>query len=86
MAGALIVKKDEKIKTVWDALDGDITEQAFISKFKDMYPKDWERIKAKYKKEERETKPGKSHPMPNPDQYMKNMYKNALKKYKEQSL
>lgn len=79
---ALIVKKEEKVVTVFAALGEDITESKFIEKFKEMYPKDWERIKAKYNEEERKTKPGKTHPMPHPDVYMKNMYKTATTKRK----
>lgn len=77
---SLIVKKDGKIEAVFDALRDNITEEAFIAKFKEMYPKDWGKVQAKYAEEERKTKPGKTHPMPNPDVYMKNMYKVAVKK------
>ena len=77
---SLIVKKDEKIEAVFDALRDNITEEAFIAKFKEMYLKDWGKVQAKYAEEERKTKPGKTYPMPNPDVYMKNMYKVAVKK------
>lgn len=39
------------------------------------YPDDWEKINKAFVKEERKTKPGKSHPMPNPDKYLENTYK-----------
>ena len=77
---ALIVKKEEKVEAVFVALGEDITESRFVEKFKEMYPKDWEKVKAKYDEEERKTKPGKTHPMPYPDVYIKNMYINAVKK------
>jgi len=75
---ALVVKKEEKVDAVFAALGSEITEKAFIDKFKEMYPKDWGRIQAKFAEEERKTKPGKPHPMPHPDVYMRNMYKNAI--------
>ena len=75
---ALVVKKEEKVDAVFAALGETIDEASFIEKFKEMYPKDWGRIQAKYTEEERKTKPGKTHPMPHPDDYMKNMYKNAI--------
>lgn len=77
---AVVVKKEEKVAAVIEALGDNISESAFIEKFKELYPKDWDRIKAKYNEEERKTKPGKTHPMPHPDVYMKNMYNNAIKK------
>ena len=77
---ALIVKKEEKIKALLEILGDKCTEDSFIEKYKEMYPNDWEKIMAKYRKEERETKPGKTHPMPHPDTYMKNMYKVAMSK------
>lgn len=79
---ALVVKKEEKVAAVFAALGENTTETAFVEKFKEMYPKDWERIKAKYSEEERKTKPGKIHPMPHPDVYMKNMYNTAKAKRK----
>ncbi len=81
---AVIVKKEEKVGKVFEALGGDASEENFIEKFKEMYPEDWERVNAKYNKEERHTKPGKSHPMPHPDIYMKNLYKVAIEKKNKQ--
>lgn len=77
---SVVVKKEEKVAAVFEALGDNISEAAFIDKFKELYPKDWARIKAKYNEEEQKTKPGKTHPMPHPDVYMKNMYNNAIKK------
>ena len=75
---SLIVKREAKIKAVFDILGDEVTEELFIKKFKEMFAGDWLRIKAKYAKEERDTKPGKKHPMPKPDTYMRNMYKVAV--------
>ena len=80
---SLIVKKEEKIEAVFNALRDNSSEEAFITKFKEMYPKDWSKIQAEYAREERKTKPGKTHPMPHPDVYMKNMYKVAIQKRKQ---
>lgn len=82
--GAVVVKKEEKVAKVFEALGDKITEADFIEKFKEMYPKDWQRINQVFEEEERKTKPGKTHPMPRPDIYMKNMYKVAVKKLGEQ--
>lgn len=80
---SLIVKKEEKTAAVFDALKDNSTEEAFIAKFKEMYPKDWNKVQAKYAEEERKTKSGKTHPMPHPDVYMRNMYKVAVNKRKQ---
>lgn len=53
----------------------DITEAEFIEIFKEDYPKDWDRINKVYEDEEKITKPGKSHPMPEPTKYLSNTYK-----------
>ena len=82
--GAVVVKKEEKVAKVFEALGDKISETDFIEKFKEMYPEDWQRINKVFKDEERKTKPGKTHPMPHPDIYMKNMYKVAVKKLGEQ--
>ena len=80
---AVVVKKEEKIEAVFQALGENVSEENFVSKFKEMYPKDWQRVVSNYEKEERKTKPGKSHPMPSPDVYMRNMYKVAVEKRKK---
>ena len=77
---AVVVKKEEKVAAVFAALGDSVSESSFIETFKEMYPKDWDRIKAKFRQEEAHSKPGKSHPMPEPDVYMKNMYKTAMAK------
>lgn len=79
----VVVKKEEKVAKVFEALGDTRSETDFIQKFIEMYPKDWERINKVYQEEERNTKPGKSHPMPHPNVYMRNMYKNAIKKIGE---
>lgn len=76
--GAVIVKKKEKIDSVFKAM-GDIREEKlFIETFKKMYPKDWERIEKRFKEHERLSK-GKKHPMPNPYKYLQNTYRVYIK-------
>ena len=79
---AVVVKKEEKVANVFSEIGLDATEEEFAEKFKELYPDDWKRIKATYAKEEANTKPGKTHPMPKPEVYLKNMYNNAKIKMK----
>lgn len=76
---AVILKKDEKIQSVVEALSADYTQDEFIDRFIEMHPKDWERIQKNYRDHERRTKPGKSHPMPEPKQYLLNVLNVWLK-------
>ena len=69
---AVILKKDEKVKIVIDKLNDDYDFEDFVEKFKELYPKDWQKIELNYKKTKENTKPGKKIPMPNPEQYLKN--------------
>ena len=80
MAHSVVVKKEEKVKHIFDLLGDDLTEENFKEKFKSIYPKDWQRIISTYNKHERKTKTGKKHPMPNPEKYLSNMFKVYYKK------
>ncbi len=71
----VITKKDEKIQATVEALDQGFSQEQFIEKFKELFPKDWFRIEKNYQDHERKTKPGKSHPMPEPNQYLRNALK-----------
>lgn len=73
--GQVVLNKKQKLKAVDEALPKDATLQTIVAKFKEMYPGDWDRIAARYKEHERKTKPGKSHPMPEPETYLLNMVK-----------
>ncbi len=53
--------------------------EQFLAAFQAQYPKDWEKVQREYSKHERKTKPGKSHPMPEPVQYMRNALNVHLK-------
>ena len=79
---SVIIKKDEKIATVVKILQGDYSIVNFIEKFKEIYPKDWAKIEKSYHDHERKTKTGKSHPMPEPTQYLKNVFNVWLKNNK----
>lgn len=79
---AVIAKKEEKISATANELGGCPEPDEFIEKFKELYPKDWARIEKNYRDHERKAKPGKSHPMPEPNQYIKNALSVWLKKQK----
>lgn len=76
---AVITKKNEKISAIASLLDNGYSEDEFVDKFKEQYPKDWDKIVKSYEEHERKTKPGKTHPMPEPKQYLKNALKVWLK-------
>ena len=80
MGAAVIVKKDEKVNAVLDAMADITSVEEFKAKFKTMYPKEWENVKRRYAEHESRDKKGKGHPMPHPEKYLENMYKNAIKK------
>ncbi len=68
----VIVKKAEKVQATCEALQPGFSYEQFLEKFKELYPKEWVKVVREYEKHERKTKPGKSHPMPHPEQYMRN--------------
>ncbi len=70
MAQSVIVKKEEKIASVISTLLPDFTEAQFIEAFIEKYPKEWDRVQKIYREHELRTKPGKSHPMPEPRKYL----------------
>ncbi|RZJ57874.1 MAG: hypothetical protein EOO55_02350 [Hymenobacter sp.] len=69
---SVVLKKDEKVKSVVGLLSAGFNENDFINKFKEIYPNDWKKINLTYDKHVRDTKPGKIIPMPKPEQYLKN--------------
>ena len=77
---SVVVKKEEKVNKVFDAMSNVHDMQEFKDIFREMYPDDWKRIISTYNKEERKDTKGKGHPMPKPEIYLKNMYKVGLKK------
>ena len=77
---AVVVKKAEKVNAVFEAMTNSNDMEEFKTKFKTMYPKDWARIQSVYLKEEKADTKYKGHPMPHPEKYLENMYKNAISK------
>lgn len=75
MAQSVIVKKEEKIKSVFEAMKNIDDMNEFKQLFKSMYPKDWDKVKQRYNQHERRDTKGKGHPMPKPEQYLTNMFK-----------
>lgn len=69
---AVIVKKAEKVAAVVGALPEGYSFEMFLEAFQSTYPKDWANVVREYAQHERKTKPGKSHPMPEPVQFMRN--------------
>ncbi len=78
----VITKKDEKIAATAAALGVGFSVDEFVEKFKELHPRDWGKIEHNFRKHERGTKPDKSHPMPNPTQYLKNALNVWLSKNK----
>ncbi len=78
--GQIFLRKEEKVSATIDALESPHTEMQFVEKFKELHPDDWEKIVKRYNAHERLTPTGKSHPMPNPAQYLLNTYRNQQRK------
>ncbi len=77
---AVVVKKEEKVKAVFAAMDNPSDMQEFKAKFKELYPSDWGRINDVFQEEERRDKKGKGIPMPHPEKYLENMFNVARSK------
>lgn len=76
----VILKKDDKVKTIVDLLPENYTFEDFLEKFKDLYTKDWTKLETTFANHEKKTKPGKKNPMPHPIQYLRNSLNVWLKK------
>lgn len=76
---AVIANKAEKVAAVVATLPVGYTFDDFLSAFKAQYSKEWARVQGEYAKHEMKTKPGKSHPMPEPVQYLRNALNVHLK-------
>ena len=80
--GAVIIKKDEKLRHIFQIIGENATLDEFKSIFKKIYLKDWERIQKKYDEHVKLNR-GKRIPMPAPEKYLEmtyNNYKNKCKK------
>jgi hypothetical protein len=69
---AVIVKKAEKVRATCESLQPGFTFEQFLAAFQEQHPDSWANVVSEYMKHERKKKPGKSHPMPRPEQYMRN--------------
>ena len=51
----VITKKDEKIAATAAALRENFSPDEFVEKFKELHPKDWEKIERNFRQHERDT-------------------------------
>ena len=82
---SIISKVDEKVKNIISLLSNSYTEEEFLSEFKMIYPEDYKKCMAKFLKEERKTKPGKTHPMQHPDHHIKSALRSYLSRNQQQT-
>ncbi len=75
---SVILKVDEKVQNIISLLPENYSEKDFLEKFIATYPADYRKCWNRYLKEERQTKPGKSHPMQHPDKHIINALKSYL--------
>lgn len=81
MAQSVVVKKAEKVNSIFQELGENCSFESFSTLFKKNFPDDWARIIRVYNRHERKDKKGKGHPMPEPEQYLKNAYNVGKKKF-----
>ena len=75
--GNLISRKREKAFALFRAMGADDGAERFAELFREAYPGDWAKIVERYEEEELATRPGKKHSMPEPEVYLREMYRNA---------
>lgn len=75
---SIITNVDEKVAYILSLLSEGYTENDFLQKFKKVHTDDYNKCMRKYLKEERHTKPGKSHPMQHPDHHIKTALRSYL--------
>lgn len=74
--GNLISRKREKAFALFRTMGADGGAERFAELFREAYPSDWTKIVGRYEEEELATRPGKRHPMPEPEVYLREMYRN----------
>lgn len=79
---SVIINVDNKVEHILSLLGQFCSEDDFLSKFREIYPEDYEKCWRRYIKEERSTKKGKSHPMQHPDKHIKNALKSYISRKK----
>ena len=78
--GQIVLKRDRKLERVYRAMPPQSALEAHMAKFKELYPEDWQSLVYRYKEHERHPPKGKSHPMPEPPQYLLTMVKHYYRK------
>ena len=78
--GHIVLKRDRKLEGVYRAMPPQSALAEHIAKFKELYPEDWQSLVYRYKEHERHPPKGKSHPMPEPPQYLLTMVKHYYRK------
>src|SRR5262249_15402192 len=78
--GQIVLKRDRKLEVVYRAMPPQSAIEEHMAKFKELYPEDWQSLVYRYKEHERHIPKGKSHPMPEPTQYLLNIVKNYYRK------
>lgn len=73
--GNLISRKSEKAFALFGAMGADDGAERFAELFREAHPSDWAKIVERYEDEELATRPGKKHPMPEPEVYLRDMYR-----------
>ena len=83
--GQIIMKKQEKLPVVAAAMEEGFTDEEFIEKFKEMYPKEWANVERRYRQHEDLNKgKKKGHPMAPPRQYLLNVSKQYINQRRNQ--
>lgn len=80
--GNLINRKRVKAFSVLRDLGDKAGGESFAELFRERYPDDWARIELRFEEEERSTPSGRRHPMPDPDRYMRAMYRHFSKRWR----
>ena len=77
----IIKNKDEKLKTVIGEMKVKFSISDFVSNFREKYPDDYEKLKERFLKDEKDTRSldWKKHSMPDPDKYLGNALKDYAK-------
>lgn len=82
---SVVVKKDEKVRSIFNEFGLEITLNDFKRIFKERYPKEWKNINDTFNRHEAKQKPGKKrHPMPHPEKYLENAFKVYKKKLEQE--
>ncbi|MDE6485223.1 MAG: hypothetical protein K2L14_07505 [Duncaniella sp.] len=68
---SVIINVDKKVEDIISMLSEGYTEDDFLKKFREVYPKDYDKCMKRFLDEERHTKPDKTHLMRDPDHHIK---------------